>query len=152
MKAKRQKHKVGKARSITVKAAKKLEKRAGSESESNDVVQTVKPPKKKPKLQPPSSPGKRNPLSTKQRPDDQRDGDAQRRRPRSVGTLAVDKTNPKSKPREKGKKRKEVTTYFVHTIVGSYLRQFFVENLTLSLSRTPAFAANPQPMTIVQLT
>ena len=50
MKAKRRKHKVGKARSIIAKAAKKLGESEGSESEPKDVVQATGPPKKKPNL------------------------------------------------------------------------------------------------------
>lgn len=50
MKAKRQRHKAAKARSIAVRAAKKLQAKAGSDSETSDVAPTAGPPKKKPKL------------------------------------------------------------------------------------------------------
>ena len=104
MKAKRRKHKVGKARSITAKAAKKLEEMADSEPESNDVVQAIEPPKKKPKLQPPSSPGKRNRSPAEREPDYQLDKGPQGQQP-VTKTLAVGRTNPKSKPVVKRKKR-----------------------------------------------
>ena len=119
MKAKRRKHKVGKARSITAKAAKKLEKKPGSEPEPDDVVQTVGPPKKKPKLQSPSSPGKRNRSSTKQKPNCQFGKDSQEQQPGSMKTLTVGEINPKSKPMEKRKKRKEVTICFVSAAPGA---------------------------------
>ena len=119
MKAERRKHKVGKARSITAKAGKKLEESAGGEPEPNDVVQAIEPQKKKPKLQPPSSPGKRNRSPVEREPDHQLDKDTQGLRSESTETLAVGKTNPKSKPTERRKKRKEVTIYFVSVIVGA---------------------------------
>ena len=58
MKAKRQKHKAAKARSIAAKTAKKLKAKAGSESETSDVTPMAEPPKKMTKLKRPSSPGK----------------------------------------------------------------------------------------------
>ena len=119
MKAKRRKHKVGKARSMTAKAAKKLEERTGSEPEPNDAVQTIEPPKKKPKLQPPSSAGKQNRSSVKQKPDYQLGEDLQGQQPVSMKTLAVGKMNLRSKPAERRKKRKEVTIYFAPAIAGT---------------------------------
>ncbi|KAF9646052.1 hypothetical protein BDM02DRAFT_3119272 [Thelephora ganbajun] len=70
MKTKRQKHKAAKARSMAARAAKKVEVKTGSESETSEVAQTAEPPKKKPKLNQPSSPGKsvtQRPPSTKRK-------------------------------------------------------------------------------------
>ena len=58
MKARRQKHKAGKARSMAANAAKKLKVKADSESETIGIVPSTEPPKKKPRLERLSSPGK----------------------------------------------------------------------------------------------
>ena len=114
MKTKRQKHKAAKARSIAARAAKKLETKAGSESETDELVRTVEPPKKKPKLDLPSSPGKSvkpHPPSTKHKPDagalDKAQFKRQHRSPKV--SQAADSS---SQPIEKRKKRKEVTNSF----------------------------------------
>ena len=118
MKTKRQKHKAAKARSIAARAAKKLESEAGSESETNDVVRTVEPPKKKPKLDlpsPPKKPVKPHPPATKLKSDAIIPKEARSKRQHAAlkESQATDaKTNPKSQPVEKRKKRKEVTDSF----------------------------------------
>ena len=113
MKAKRQKHKAGKARSIAAGTAKKPKAKAGSESETSDITPTAEPPKKKTKLERPSSPGKlveQTPLSTKPKSGEIR---------LSRGSQTTDaKANLKSKPTDK-KKRKEVTSYFTPALVVS---------------------------------
>ena len=115
MKAKRQKHKAGKARSIAAKAAKKLRVGADSESETNDIASATEPPKKKSKLERPLSPGKlveQNPLYVKQKSDDRPEGDPLRRKlkpPKESQTTGA-KTNLKFKPTDEKKKRKEVTS------------------------------------------
>ena len=117
MKTKREKHKAAKARSIAARAAKKLETEASSESETNDVIRTVEPPKKKLKLGLPSSPGKlvkSHPSPTKRKlgasiPDEAR---LKKQHKVSKEPQAVDtKTNQKSQPVDKKKKRKEVTNF-----------------------------------------
>jgi len=106
MKTKRQKHKAAKARSIAARAVKKLVTKAGSDSETNDVAQTVEPRGKNPKLERPSPPGnlvKRYPLPAKQKPDDRPTGSLR-------GSQTADaKVKLKSKLAREGKKRKEVT-------------------------------------------
>ena len=116
MKAKRQKHKAAKARSIAAKAAKKLKLKASSESETNDIASATEPPKKKPKLERPLSPGKlvgQKPLYAKQKSDDRPQGDPLRRKlkPSKDSQTTDAKVNLKSKPTDKKKKRKEVTSY-----------------------------------------
>jgi len=123
MKAKRQKHKAAKARSIAAKAAKKLKVKASGESETNDIASTTEPPKKKPKLERPLSPGKlvgQNPLYAKQKSDDRPEGDPLRRKLKpSKDSHATDaKTNLKSKPTDK-KKRKEVMSYLIPVLAAS---------------------------------
>jgi len=99
MKAKRQKHKAAKARSLTARAAKKLETKASSDSETNDVTQTIEPLGKKPKLERPSSPEKLVKRQTRS----------------SKGSQTTDaKVKLKSKLAGEGKKRKEVTNCFTH--------------------------------------
>ena len=103
MKTKRRKHKAAKARSIAAREVKKLETVADSESETNDVTRTPKPPKKKPKLSLPSSPGKLvkpRPPPTKRKADDQPGGVRLKRQPRSPKASQVTdaKTSTKSKP------------------------------------------------------
>jgi len=118
MKAKRQKHKAAKARSIAAKAAKKLKVKAGGESETNDIASTTEPPKKKPKLEHPLSLGQ-NPLYVKQKSDDQPEEDPPRRKLKpSKGSQTTDaKTNLESKPANK--KRKEVTSYLTSALTAS---------------------------------
>jgi len=123
MKAKRQKHKAGKARSMAANAAKKLKAKADSESETSNIVPSIEPLKKKPKLERLSSPGKlveQNSPSVKQKSDDRPDGDPLRRQPRrSKESQTTDaKTNTKSKLTDK-KKRKEVTSHFTPALVVS---------------------------------
>ena len=114
MKTKRQKHKAAKARSIAARAAKKLETKAGSESETDELVRTVEPPKKKPKLDFPSSPGKSvkpHPPSTKHEPETGTLDEAQlKRKHRSPKVSQATDSSPQ--PIEKRKKRKEVTNSF----------------------------------------
>ena len=122
MKTKRQKHKAAKARSIAIKTAKKLETEDGNTSKTNGIAQTIEPPKKKQKLERPSSPSKstkQNPLSAKPQPDDRPDGDRLKRQPSfSKESRTTDaKANLKSKSGEKRKKRKEVTNCSASTLV-----------------------------------
>ena len=124
MKAKRQKHKAGKARSMAANAAKKLKVKADSESETIGIVPSTEPPKKKPKLERLSSPGKlveQNSPSVKQKSDDRPDGDPLKRQPRRLKESQTTdaKLNTKSKPTDK-RKRKEVTKYFTPTLVMSH--------------------------------
>ena len=123
MKSKRQKHKAAKGRSIAAKAAKKLKVKAGGESKANDIASTTEPPKKKPKLERPLSPGKligQTPLYVEQKSDDQPEEDPPRRKLKaSKDSQTTDaKMNLKSKPTNK-KKRKEVTSYLTPALAAS---------------------------------
>ena len=114
MKNKRQKHKAAKARSIAARAAKKSETKAGSESGTDGLVRTVDPPKKKPKLDLPSSPGKSvkpHPPSTKHKPDPSAPNEAQLKRQHRPPKVSQ-ATDLSPQPIEKRKKRKEVTNSF----------------------------------------
>ena len=115
MKTKRQKHKAAKARSIAARAAKRLETKAGSESKTDELVRTVEPPKKKPKLDLPSSPGKSatpHPPSTKHKPNAGALDEAQlKRKHRSPKVSQATDSSPQ--PIEKRKKLKEVTNSFM---------------------------------------
>jgi hypothetical protein len=139
MKTKRQKHKAAKARSIAARAAKKLEMEASSESETNSVAQAAEPPKKKPKLERLSSPGKlvkQHPLP-KQKPDDRSDGNRLGRQPKESPkeSQATDaKTSTKSGPVGGRKKRKEVTNRFTHPPLQQDTNSLSVEVLTTPAS------------------
>jgi len=91
---------------MAAREAKKLETAAGSESGTDDATRTPEPPKKKPKLDLPSSSGKlvkQHPPPTKPKPDDRPDGVRLKRQPRSprVSQVTVSKMSVKSKPVEK---------------------------------------------------
>jgi hypothetical protein len=118
MKTKRQKHKEGKARSIATRAAKKSEAESSDESEASDVARTAEPPKKKPKLNLPSSPGrlaKPHPPPIKRKPDTgitNKTRSKTQHKPSKESQVTDEKAIPESQRVEKRKKRKEVTSDF----------------------------------------
>ena len=117
MKAKRQKHKAAKARSISARAAKKLQTEVGSEDETSDVAPTADPPKKKLKLER-SSPRKlvnQHPPAAKKTPGVAVDHSRLKTHGRSPRESKVTdmETKLKSKLVEKRGKQKEVRNAFL---------------------------------------
>ena len=121
MKAKRQKHKAAKARSIAARSAKKLQTKVGSASES-DVAPTVGAPEKKLKLDRSSS---RNLASQRPPPTKQRVGVLDEGRPKGQGRPPKEpkvtgaKTNSRLKLVDMGQKRKEVIIFHALTNTGN---------------------------------
>ena len=116
MKAKRQKHKTAKARSIAARAAKKLQRKADSESETSDVATVARPPKKKLKLGRSTSrklPSQHSPLTKPQTVDVQEENRLKRqgKSPKEPKIMGV-KSNPKPKLVGTGKKRKRGDNLF----------------------------------------
>lgn len=115
MKAKRQKHKAAKARSIAARTAKKLQTKVETEPETSHGAPLVDPPKNRVKLSRSSSrnaPNKRPPTA-KQRPLNipGESGSKGRGRLPKEQKLTDVRTNSRSKLVELRKKRKEVITF-----------------------------------------